>query len=209
MLDNPLNFLLFTRVPVNFSSYAMLAEFDNKLKITLTTEASGQIADCSAFNIIALDDLQKSECILSDINYFQSVTQHSKLIVLNLQNNIQRAMTYLRAGVSGVISARHSQEQMTGILQAIQAGQVFIEPDIAQALAMRQIKKILTPFNELGSREFDVFCLIAEDYSLHYIADQLEISSKTVSNCQTLIKKKLGLSTQAEIAQFAKKNRLI
>lgn len=209
MFDSPLNLFLFTRVPENFSSYAQLNGFDNKLRITLATEAFKQDAEYAAFNMIGLDGLQNPEWILSDIAYFQAVSPHSKLIVLNVQNNIQQAMNYLRAGVAGVIGACHTQEQITGILHAILAGQIFIETDIAQALAMRQIKKMLAPFSELGSREFDVFCLIAEGYPLQYIADQLAVSTKTVSNCQTLIRKKLGLSTQAEIAQFAKKNRLI
>jgi DNA-binding NarL/FixJ family response regulator len=67
----------------------------------------------------------------------------------------------------------------------------------------------LQPFAALSSREFDVFCLLAEGYRLQSIADRLNISRKTVSNCQSQIKLKLAVETRAAIAGVAKKHGLI
>jgi DNA-binding CsgD family transcriptional regulator len=69
---------------------------------------------------------------------------------------------------------------------------------------MRQIKKTLEPFVVLSSREFDIFCLLAEGCSLQTIAEQLGISSKTVSNGQTQIKLKLGIDNKQQFRQVAK-----
>nr|WP_305890925.1 LuxR C-terminal-related transcriptional regulator [Methylomonas sp. WSC-7] len=74
---------------------------------------------------------------------------------------------------------------------------------------MRQIKKQLEPFSALSSREFDVFCLLAEDCSLQAIASQLGISSKTVSNCQTQIKLKLAIDNRGSLRKFADCHGLI
>lgn len=74
---------------------------------------------------------------------------------------------------------------------------------------MRQIKKWLEPFISLSSREFDVFCLLAEGCSLKTIAERLGINSKTVSNCQTAIKLKLALDSRQAIKTFAKYHGLI
>nr|WP_225587876.1 LuxR C-terminal-related transcriptional regulator [Methylomonas fluvii] len=74
---------------------------------------------------------------------------------------------------------------------------------------MRQIKKQLEPFVSLSSREFDVFCLLAEGCSLQTIATQLGISSKTVSNCQTQIKLKLAIDNRDTLTEFANSHGLI
>ena len=63
--------------------------------------------------------------------------------------------------------------------------------------------------NETASREFDVFCMLAEGCSLQVMANQLGVSSKTVSNCQSQIKAKLDLEARDEIIKFAKKHGLI
>jgi len=87
--------------------------------------------------------------------------------------------------------------------------QLYLEKDLIQILALRQIKKILQPFSQLTAREYDVFCLLAENYSIQTTASLLSISAKTAFNCQTKIRKKLTLKNQLEITQFAKKHGLI
>ncbi len=115
----------------------------------------------------------------------------------------------LQAGVTGVLSSLTSAEQLLQIVEAICAGQYFLDQKIAQMLAIRQIKKMLKPFDTLSSREFDVFCLLAEGCSLKVIAEQLGISSKTVSNCQSQIKLKLTLANRRAIVYFAKSHGLM
>nr|WP_305891514.1 LuxR C-terminal-related transcriptional regulator [Methylomonas sp. SURF-1] len=67
----------------------------------------------------------------------------------------------------------------------------------------------MEPFNTLSSREFDVFCMLAEDFALQDIAEQLGISRKTVSNCQTSLKLKLGLQGRPTMKKFAESHGLI
>jgi len=161
------------------------------------------------FDFIFLDHKFEPEKIIKRIaNLQQQRAEQSHWLVFNLENNIQQSLQYLQAGASGIVY-QLATIKLQQIIHTFSQQQIYLEPDLAQALALRQIKKIITPFNQLSPREFDIFCLLAEQYSIQTIADTLTVSSKTAFNCQAQIRKKLDLKNQQEITQFAKKHRLI
>jgi len=120
-----------------------------------------------------------------------------------------RALAYLQAGVVGVADFGRDNRRQAEIARRVQGGAYYLDPDIAQVLAIRHVKRLLAPFNALGSREFDVFCMLAEGFALQDIAEQLGISRKTVSNCQTSLKLKLGLQGRPAMKKFAESHGLI
>lgn len=158
---------------------------------------------------VLLDGGLNPAVILTQIRQLHSAEPTCKLIVALPDTGMLNATTYLQAGVSGLLNQRCASAQLAAIIRHIAAGHIYLDHDLAQILAMRQIKKMLAPFTALTSREFDVFCLIAEGCSLQTIAEQLAVSSKTVSNCQSQIKLKLGLEGRLQINQLAINNGLI
>lgn len=120
-----------------------------------------------------------------------------------------RALAYLQAGVVGVADFGRDNRRLAEIALRVQSGAYYLDPDIAQVLAIRHVKRLLAPFSALSSREFDVFCMLAEGFALQDIAEQLGISSKTVSNCQTSLKLKLGLQGRPAMKKFAERHGLI
>jgi two-component system invasion response regulator UvrY len=155
-----------------------------------------------------LDGYADMEQPLMLIDALQSYQPDCKLLIV-MPNIPQQAIRYLQSGVTGLLCHTQTAEQLVGILKHIQAGHFYLDQEIAQLLAMRQIKKLLSPFVSLSSREFDVFCMLAEGRRLQTIAEELGISSKTVSNSQSQIKLKLGLATRTDIIEFAKNHGLI
>lgn len=159
--------------------------------------------DCVLF-----DGRQGADWVISQIRVAQSLSPHCKLLVC-MPNSTQDAITYLQQGVSGLMALNQSADALIEVLEHVVDGHFYLNQEIAQCLAMRQIKKLLAPFNALTSREYDVFCMLAEGFTLQAMADQLKVSSKTVSNCQSQIKAKLGLETRDSIMEFAKNHGLL
>lgn len=159
------------------------------------------------FDAVLLED-SPSQDSLALIHHFRSIAPACKIIV-RLRHSSAQAIAYLQSGVTGILNSLHDSDQLAEIIRHVCRGEYYLDKDIAQLLAMRQIKKLLEPFTSLSSREFDVFCLLAEGCSLKTIAEQLRINSKTVSNCQTLIKLKLALDSKQAINEFAKSHGLI
>jgi len=133
----------------------------------------------------------------------------SQWLVINMDNNIQQTLQYLKLGASGILTGSLTVEKLQHSIQFIAAKTLYIDDDLKQILAFRQIQKTLQPFSGLSSREFDVFCLLAEDLSIQTIAGLLSISTKTAFNCQTQLRQKLGLKNQQQIIRFAKTHSLI
>lgn len=145
---------------------------------------------------------------LSQIKKLQTTFPASKLIVRGSQS-CHQAITFLQAGVIGVLDSDHETKQLAEIVKQVYGNQCYLDSRIAQLLAIRHIKKLLEPFTALSSREFDVLCLLAEGAGLQSISNQLKVSSKTVSNCQSQIKAKLGLESREALVDFAQKHGLI
>ncbi|MBD9363624.1 LuxR C-terminal-related transcriptional regulator [Methylomonas fluvii] len=164
-------------------------------------------------NLLALDVvLIDGDSALPDnldlINQIKGIAPCCKFIVL-LSHSSAHALTYMQVGVTGLLRWFPDAAKLAEIIRAIVQGEYYLDQAIAQLLAMRQIKKQLEPFVSLSSREFDVFCLLAEGCSLQTIATQLGISSKTVSNCQTQIKLKLAIDNRDTLTEFANSHGLI
>ena len=61
----------------------------------------------------------------------------------------------------------------------------------------------------LSTREFGIFCLLAEGHNTSEIAKRLSLSYKTVANYSTQIKSKLNVNTIAEITRLAIRHNIV
>lgn len=190
------------RNPVDTAALGLHDIAVNEIKWDEYSEKTGKPFDTALLiNSPALDCLPL-------IQRLRSIAPACKLIVARPHSAIQ-AVSLLRSEVRGVINSFDDPHQLADAIHHVYQGNYYLDHDIAQFLALRQIKKTLEPFASLTSREFDVFCMLAEGQNLQTIAKQLGISSKTVSNCQSQIKAKLGLITRKALADFAKSHGLI
>ena len=88
-------------------------------------------------------------------------------------------------------------------IETVTQGDVFLSDEIAKKMAMQSISGNQDPVHELSAREFEIFRLLAEGLDIDAIASTLNISSKTVSNYQTMIKQKLDINTPIELIRYA------
>src|SRR5438477_530780 len=62
---------------------------------------------------------------------------------------------------------------------------------------------------ELSQREFQIFCKLAAGAAVSKIADELNLSVKTVSTYRTRILEKMAMKSNADLTYYAIKNGLI
>lgn len=162
-------------------------------------------------DLIFFDAALGEEDIIQQIFLFQRQQKNKpiKWLVINLDNTIHQSLQYLQAGASGLLNNPCDKEKLQHCIQYISKDQFYLEEDLIQILALRQIKKILLPFSQLSPREYDVFCLLAEDYSIQTTAELLFITAKTAFNCQAQLRKKLSLKSQQQLLVFARKHGLV
>ncbi|NMX91885.1 MULTISPECIES: response regulator transcription factor [unclassified Pseudomonas] len=102
----------------------------------------------------------------------------------------------LEAGASGYITKGATPGVMTEAVQRILDGHTYIEQALATELAYHPVDHRL---QGMTARELEIFLMLAKGTPTRSIADQLSISSKTVSNHLTLLKSKLQVTSHAEM----------
>jgi len=127
-------------------------------------------------------------------------------LVFSMHDSPAMVAQALAAGADGFVTKSSSPEVLVDALRRVAAGEPrVLSPDIA-ALASQSPPQ--APHQALSPREFQVLqCLLAGD-TLDAIAERLHLSPKTVSNLQTLVRQKLGVSTAVELLRYGQQHRL-
>jgi len=114
---------------------------------------------------------------------------------------VQRA---LNAGAKGYITKNSAPNILPEAIASILQGQPYIEQGLlkenTEHSTSHDYQQVIAAFSV---REFDIFSLLAKGLTTHKIADELCLGYKTVANYVTQIKKKLQVSSIAELAHIA------
>lgn len=134
-----------------------------------------------------------------------------KILVFSIHNELAYVTRSIKAGAKGYITKNSVPETLVMAVCKISQGGTYVDPEIAQLLAV----SLATDQDESGKikllspREFDVFCLLANGYTVRKAAEKLCLSYKTVCNHGTAIKEKLGVETLTELTLLASRQGLI
>ena len=129
--------------------------------------------------------------------------EKAKILVLSMHEDLSFANQALKLGAKGYLTKNTLADDLVKSIETVTQGDVFLSDEIAKKMAMQSISGNQDPVHELSAREFEIFRLLAEGLDIDAIASTLNISSKTVSNYQTMIKQKLKINTPIELIRYA------
>jgi two-component system invasion response regulator UvrY len=129
--------------------------------------------------------------------------KNAKILVLSAHEDSVHPKRVLSAGALGYVTKRSAAEELIKAIRSVQAGKKYIEPAIAQQMAITQISGENNPVEILSDREFEVFIALAKGRSTNEIADTMCLSPRTVGTHLYNIKQKLNANNSAEIALIA------
>ena len=135
--------------------------------------------------------------------------EKAKILVLSMHEDLSFANQALKLGAKGYLIKNTLGDDLVKAIEAISRGEIFLSDEIAKKIAVSSIDGGQDPIHDLSAREFEIFRLLAEGFEVDAIATTLNISSKTVSNYQTMIKQKLNIHTPIELIRFAIKAGVI
>ena len=138
-------------------------------------------------------------------------SEFSKLPVLMLSTypDRQYAVRSLKLGAAGYLNKSADSQQMIDAVRSVARGRLFITPSVAEHLANavgaggRQADDEQPLHERLSHREHQVFQLLAAGRSVGEIAEQLVLSSNTVSTYRARVLEKIGVRNDVELALFA------
>jgi DNA-binding NarL/FixJ family response regulator len=125
------------------------------------------------------------------------------LTVHEADGYVQRA---LAAGAAGYIPKRAAADELVGAIRQVAAGGIVIDPKVATDVVARLVGapgRHVQPEAELTARETQVVKLLARGHINREIADQLELSIKTIEVHKARALEKLGLRSRADLVRYA------
>ena len=135
--------------------------------------------------------------------------EKAKILVLSMHEDLSFANQALKLGAKGYLIKNTLGDDLVKAIEAISQSEIFLSEEIAKKIAVLSIDGGQDPIHDLSAREFEIFRLLAEGLEVDAIATTLNISSKTVSNYQTMIKQKLNIHTPIELIRYAIKTGVI
>lgn len=110
----------------------------------------------------------------------------------------------LKAGAAGYLSKGADIDEMVRAVKVVHAGQRYISPQIAQAMALRPFNgSDASPMDLLSERELQIMMMIVNCHKVQDISDKLCLSPKTVNTYRYRIFDKLGISSDVEMTLLA------
>lgn len=133
----------------------------------------------------------------------------ARILVFSMHEDTVFVEQALQAGAMGYITKSSAPEILVEAIKDLASGKSHIDSNIVQRLAYQKARGKDSPFSSLSTREFEIFCLLAEGLNTSEIAKRLSLSYKTVANYSTQIKSKLDVASVAEIARLAIRHNII
>lgn len=132
------------------------------------------------------------------------------VLVLSMYPEDQYAVRALRAGASGYMTKESAPDELLSAINKVVSGGRFINPAVAEMLAFELDSVSDKPAHAgLSDREYDVLCRIASGRTVSEIAEELNLSVKTISTYRVRILDKMKLKHNAELTHYAIKHGLI
>jgi DNA-binding NarL/FixJ family response regulator len=163
---------------------------------------------------IDLAENNRPNIILMDINMspmngfeatkeIRKVSPESKIIGVSMHSQPAYAKKMLQVGAMGYITKNSSKEEMIGAISEVAQGNKYICHEVKAILSEQILEDNEKPdINLLSQREIEIIELIKQGQSSKEIAQQLNITLKTVEVHRHNILKKLNLKNTAALVNF-------
>jgi DNA-binding NarL/FixJ family response regulator len=162
------------------------------------------------FDVVLLDISMPDKNGIDTLKTLRHVKPELPVLMLSAYAEDQYAVNLLRAGASGYLNKEAASTQLVGAIRTVVQGRKYVSPSLAQILADGVSGDADKPLHaELSQREFQIFCKLAAGAAVSKIADELNLSVKTVSTYRTRILEKMAMKSNADLTYYAIKNGLI
>ena len=211
-MANPMRILLVDDHAVVRAGCKALLENQGDLRVIAEAE-SGEAA-CRQFiehapDVVIMDLSMPGIGGIEAIRRIVARQSDARVLVFSMHEDTLFVEQALQAGARGYIGKRSTRLVLVEAVRQIASGNIYIDPDIAQRLAVQKTKGSDSPLLALSTREFEILCLLAEGLSVNRVAIRLTLSCKTVANYATQIKSKLEVETTSELTRLAIRHGLV
>lgn len=124
----------------------------------------------------------------------------ARVLMLSAHQDAVIPVRALKAGAIGYLSKRCLPDEFIRAVGQVGRGQRYLDPELAQQVALAQISGSAHPAEALTDKEFSVFLQLAQGRTVNDVARDFHLSVSTVGTHLYHIKQKLNAGNAAELA---------
>ncbi|MES2871060.1 MAG: response regulator transcription factor [Pseudomonadota bacterium] len=169
-----------------------------------------QLARQHVVDLVILDITMPGLDGLEVISRIKASGLPSRVLVLTSQAPLFYSQRCMKAGAAGFISKTQDLSELLRAVKVIIDGYMFF-PNLAVS-SVRNSDSSLTDqelIERLSTRELSILQYLARGLSNKKIAEDMTLSSKTISTYKARLIEKLNIKSVVYLADFAKRNDLI
>jgi DNA-binding NarL/FixJ family response regulator len=157
---------------------------------------------------VALIDISlENESGLELVKQLRSRFPNVALIVLSMHDETLYAERVLRAGARGYVMKHETSKSVLASIRRVLEGGVYVSERIVNRMARRvssaRVPVSSSPVERLSDRELEIFRLLGQGRSTSQIAEDLNLSLKTVQAYCARAKEKFGVTSLTELLRAA------
>lgn len=157
---------------------------------------------------LAMVDLSLKESSgIELIKDLQSLCPDVQILVVSLHDEEIYAERVLRAGARGFIMKAEAVDDIITAVRKVSKGEIYLssrmQSKMIEIMASGKRKESVNPLDILSDRELEVYQLIGNGMKTKNIADQLNLSVKTIETYKSHLKIKLQIKDGVELIQRA------
>lgn len=133
----------------------------------------------------------------------------ARVLMLSAHDDAVVPVRALRLGADGYLCKQAAPAEFLRAVAQVAAGRRYLDPELAQQVALAQLSGTAQPLEALTEKELAVFLKLAAGQTVNDVAGDFHVSPSTVGTHLYHIKQKLNLRNPAEMTLLALRNGLI
>lgn len=146
------------------------------------------------------------------IKTLKNENSESAILVLTVHEDEALLREVIKLGAAGYIIKHAAESELIAAVHAVFRGELYVHPKMIRSLLKPEKNKTLKNrdnLEPLTAREEEILRLIVQGYTNKQVAEELNISIRTVEGHRGNLTDKLGIRSRVELLRYAREHDLI
>ena len=162
------------------------------------------------YDVVLLDITMPDKSGLDILKEIKNRKPELPILILSMHPEEQYAVRALKAGAAGYLTKESTPEELIKAMRRVSGGGKYVTSSLAEKLASVLKTGAEEPLHQaLSDREYQIMCMIASGKRVKQIADELLLSTKTVSTYRSRILLKMNMNNNIELTRYTIQNQLV
>jgi two-component system, NarL family, response regulator NreC len=210
-LPDPIRVLIADDHTIVRSGLTLLLSSESDIQVVGQADDGAAAVDMAARlhpDVVLMDIAMPELDGMAATRQIKAASPETRILVLTMHRSDEYFFEMLKAGASGYVLKAAETDELIAAIRVVARGDAFLFP----AMAKKLVQDYVSRFGEveasgqpsLTPREKEILRLVAKGYSNKEIAEHLVLSPSTVHSHRTNLMKKLNLSTQHGLIDYAR-----